>query len=138
MRGKKSCSVGQLLLGLDVSETMTALARRGRDERAAVKPNVTRQVLRAAALSQPLPSVQGGASSATTRLRRAVGNRQTAEKCYLVNVKVSFMPSWLISFIWRAPYVYSGSRLPVNIRLILNWLAGREKYEACWHGISDD
>ena len=32
---------------------MTALARRGRDERAAVKPNVTRQVLRAAAaLSQ--------------------------------------------------------------------------------------
>ena len=52
LRGKKSCSVGQLLLGLDVSETMTALARRGRDERAAVKPNVTRQVLRAAALSQ--------------------------------------------------------------------------------------
>ena len=103
MRGKKSCSVGQLLLGLAVSETMTALARRGRDERAAVKPNVTRQVLRAAALSQPLPSVQGGASSAATRLSRPVGNRQTAEKWYLVNVKVSFMPSWLISFIWRAP-----------------------------------
>ena len=47
-----------------------------------MKPNVTRQVLRAAALSQPLPSVQGGASSAATRLSRAVGNRQTAEKCY--------------------------------------------------------
>ena len=100
LRGKKSCSVGQLLLGLDVSETMTALARRGRDE----KPNVRCQVLRAAALSQPLPSVQGGsASSAATRLSPAVGNRQTAEKWYLVNVKVSFMPSWLISFIWRAP-----------------------------------
>ena len=55
LRGKKSCSVGQLLLGLDVSETMTALARRGRDE----KPNVRCQVLRAAALSQLLPSVQG-------------------------------------------------------------------------------
>ena len=101
-----------------------------------MKPNVTRQVLRAAVLSQALPSVQGGASSAATRLSPAVGNRQTAEKWYLVNVKVSFMPSWLISFIWRAPYVYSGSRLPVNIRLILNWLAGREKKyeEAC----SDD
>ena len=104
-----------------------------------MKPNVTRQVLRAAVLSQALPSVQGGASSAATRLSRAVGNRQTAEKWYLVNVKVSFMPSWLISLIWRAPYVYSGSRLPVNIRLILNWLAGREKkYEACLQEISDD
>ena len=29
LRGKKSCSVGQLLLGLAVSETMTGLARRG-------------------------------------------------------------------------------------------------------------
>ena len=106
-----------------------------------MKPNVTRQVLRAAALSQPLPSVQGGASSAATRLSRELSatDRQGRNGGYLVNVKVSFMPSWLISLIWRAPYVYSGSRLPVNIRLILNWLAGREKkYEACLQEISDD
>lgn len=50
-----------------------------------MKPNVTRQVLRAAALSQPLPSVQGGASSAATRLSRELSatGRQTGEKWWL-------------------------------------------------------
>ena len=126
LRGQKSCSVGQLLLALDVSETMTALAsRRGRDERAAVKTKCDPSAPQSC--TADLPSVQGGATSdVPPRLSRAVGNGQPAPRngSYLVNVKVSFMPSWLISFIWRAPYVYSGSLLPVNIRLILNWLAG--------------
>ena len=74
LRGKKSCSVGQLLLALDVSETMTALARRRRDERAAVKPNVTRQLLRAAALTCQVFKVVPVLMP--PRLSRAVGNRQ--------------------------------------------------------------